>query len=129
MLAMRLQQDQVLTLTDNRGQQIGQVSICRTEDDLLFGTFTPGPGFPSVQAVFHAFEEAVNLQALSLVDERADAIAALGLSLRPAGASHDLPVHDAQLWSDGNFTCRVSASGPSFNGASAGEALGRPVVR
>ena len=53
---MRLRAEQTVDLQDTQKRQIGQMRIERQEDDLLFGMFVPGPAFPSIEKLFHAFE-------------------------------------------------------------------------
>lgn len=107
---MQLQVEQVVHLVDLQGQQVGQIVIERREDNLVFGRFVPGPTFPTVQHLFREFEEAVNLQALSVVDELDTTIAALGLHLHTPGDSQRIEAHDVQIWSDGSITCRVGSA-------------------
>jgi hypothetical protein len=57
--------------------------------------------------VFRAFEEAVNSQALAVVDELDAAIATLGLHLRSPDSPQRLDIHDVQIWSDGGITFRM----------------------
>ncbi len=97
----------IVDLLDVQQQHIGQMRIERQEDDLLVGTFVPGPAFPSVEQLFRDFEEAVDVQALHVVDELDAAIAALGLHLRWPGTSEPMAIQDVQIWSDGAITCRL----------------------
>ena len=105
---MQAQVEQVVLLVDRQGQQIGQIEIERREEDLIVGRFSPGPAFSAVQHFFQEFEEAANLQALSVIDELDTAIAALGLQVQTPGDQQRLAAHDVQIWSDGSITCRVS---------------------
>jgi hypothetical protein len=70
-----------LYLMDAQQRRIGKVTIEQIVDNLLFGAFAPGPDFSAVADLFQQFEEAVNAQALSVVDELGADIAALGLRL------------------------------------------------
>ncbi len=107
---MQLQLEQIVHLVDRQEQQLGQVEIERREENLIFGRFVPGPAFSTVQHVFQEFEEAVNLQALSVIDELDTAIAALGLHLQTPLDSQRIEAHDVQIWSDGSITCRVGSA-------------------
>jgi hypothetical protein len=107
---MQLQIEQVVHLVDRQEQQLGQIEIERREENLIFGRFVPGPAFPAVQHFFQEFEEAVNLQALSVIDELDTAIAALGLHLHTPSDSQRIEARDVQIWSDGSITCRVSST-------------------
>lgn len=107
---MQLQVKQIVHLVDRQGQQIGQIEIERREENLIFGRFVPGPAFSTVQPLFQEFEEAVNLQALSMVDELDTAIAALGLHVQTPGALQRIEAHDVQIWSDGSVTYRVGGA-------------------
>lgn len=106
---MQLHAGRTIDLIDGEGQQVGQIVIERSEDDLVFGKFMPGPAFPAVQHLFREFEEAVDLQALSVVDELDAAIAALGLHLRSPDSLQRAEIRDVQIWSDGGITCRVGS--------------------
>src|SRR5438128_1464990 len=77
------------------------------EEDLLCGTFVPGPAFPSVEQLFHEFEAAVEVQALHAIEALDAAIAALGLHLQWPDAREPIAVQDVQIWSDGSITCRL----------------------
>ena len=107
---MQLQVEQVVQLVDRQGQQIGHIEIERREENLIFGRFVPGPAFSTVQPLFQEFEEAVNLQALSVIDEFDTALAALGLHLQTPGDLQCIEAHDVQIWSDGSITCRVGSA-------------------
>ena len=113
MLVTQLYAKQTVHLIDADGRQVGQIVIERSEDKLVFGKFIPGPAFPTVQHLFRDFEEAVNLQALSVVDELDAAIDALGLRLLSPDGSQCVEVHDAQIWSDNSITCRLG--GPALS--------------
>ena len=94
-------------LMDTEQQQLGQVRIDRQEEDLLYGTFMPGPAFSSVEHLFHEFEAAVEVQALSVIETLDAAIAALGLHLQWPDTREPIAVQDVQIWSDGSITCRL----------------------
>ena len=104
---MELQVEQVVQLVDRQGQQLGQIEIERREENLIFGRFIPALAFSTVQPLFAEFEDAVNLQALSVIDELDTALAALGLHLQTPGDLQRIEAHDVQIWSDGSITCRV----------------------
>ena len=107
---MQLQVEHVVHLVDRQGEQMGEIEIERREENLIFGRFIPGPAFSTVRQLFQEFEEAVNLQALSVIDELDTAITALGLHLQTPRDSQRLEVHDVQIWSDGSITCRVGSA-------------------
>jgi hypothetical protein len=94
-------------ILDNRQQQVGEITIERSEDNLVYGKFIPGPAFAEVEHLFRQFEEAVNSQALRKVDELDAAIGALGLHLCSPDGSQRLAIKDVQIWSDGSITCRL----------------------
>ena len=96
-----------LDLMDTEQRQLGQMRIERQEEDLLYGTFVPGPVFPSVEPLFHEFEAAVEVQALHVIETLDAAIAALGLHLQWPDAREPIAVQDVQIWSDGTITCRL----------------------
>jgi hypothetical protein len=107
---MQLQVEHIVQLVDRQGEQMGAIEIERREEDLIFGRFIPGPAFSTVRQLFQEFEEAVNLQALSVIDELDTAIAALGLHVYTPGDPQRLEAHDVQIWSDGSITYRVSGA-------------------
>lgn len=123
---MQLQNRQIVHLVDPQGHEVGQIEIERTEDTLIFGRFVPGPAFSSVQHLFQAFEEAVDVQALNIVEEFEAAIAALGLRLYTPGDSQCIETHNIQIWSDGGVTCRVGNATVSTKD---GSPENRPPVR
>jgi hypothetical protein len=94
---------------DTEQRQLGQMRIERQAEDLLYGTFMPGPAFPNVAQLFHEFEAAVEVQALPVIETLDAAIAALGLHLRWPEAREPITVQDVQIWSDGTITCRLCA--------------------
>ena len=99
--------EQIIDLLDSQQRQIGQMRVESQEDDLLVGTFVPGPAFPRVEQLFRDFEEAVNAQALHVIDDLDAAIAALGLHLCWPDAREPIAIQDVQIWSDGGMTCRL----------------------
>ena len=66
-------------LTDAAGRNLGTVRVEEVTALWVSGAFTPGPDFPAVELLFREFEELVDGQAISLLDEPMDAIAALGI--------------------------------------------------
>lgn len=105
---MQRHPEQQFEILDGQQRQIGQFMIDRSKDDLLFGKFTPGPAFFTVEHLFRQFEEAVNAQALGVVDELDAAISALGLHFSSPDGLQDIGIHDVQIWSDGDITCKLS---------------------
>jgi hypothetical protein len=94
---MSLQRQQVLSLSDNQGRNLGRVAVERIEGDLVFGRFLPGPDYDAVGQLFADYVEAANDQLLSLVGDLDEVIAGLGLHLRSATGA-DLPdIHDVQI--------------------------------
>jgi hypothetical protein len=119
---MQPQAGRTLELLDARQRRIGQLTVEGGEDDLLVGRFVPGPAFPAVERLFRDFEQAVNAQALRVVDQLDADIGALGLQLRPSEGGERLEIHDVQIWSDGGMSCRlggVAADGPPESGKAA----------
>jgi hypothetical protein len=114
-----------LLLLDAQQRQLGQITIERIEGGLIFGKFLPGPAYPAVEHLFHAFEQAADSQALSVVDELDRAIAALGLHFRSPGGAEGTLVHDVQIWSDGGVTCRLT--GPTASGGNGSAAAAQAV--
>ena len=110
MLMMQTQAQQTVHLMDSGGRHLGEILIDRTEDQLVFGKFIPGPAFPMVEHLFRAFEEAVELQALGAVDDLDAQVAALGLHLRSSDDLQDIQIYDVQIWSEGGLTFRLGSS-------------------
>lgn len=111
--------EQALQLTDGQRRNIGEVQIDSQEDQLLTGEFAPGPDFSRVEELFQQFEEAVNVQALGVVDRLGEQIAALGLQLYSPEQRQSVKIHDVQLWSDGGFSCQLTPdAGQPVNGQS-----------
>ena len=104
---MKLCAEQMVYLIDAQLRQLGQITIERNEVNLIFGKFVPSPDFSAVKRLFEDFEEAVNFQALSVVDELDTKISALGLHLRAPDGLQRIEIHDVQIWSDGDVTCKL----------------------
>ena len=115
---MQQRAEPIVDLMDTQQRHIGQMHIERQEDDLLVGTFVPGPAFSGVKQLFRDFEEAVDVQALHVIDELDAAIAALGLYLPWPDVPEHMAIQDVQIWSDGGMTCRLC--GQSTTSANAG---------
>jgi hypothetical protein len=111
---MQLQAAQKMVLRDGQQRILGEITIERTEGDLILGTFEPAAGFVAVAGLFRDFEEAVNLQALARVDQLDAAIASLGLFLSSPDGAERFDIQDVQIWSDGSISFRRGAS--SSNG-------------
>ena len=94
-------------IIDTEQRQLGRMLIERQEEDLLYGTFVPGPAFPGVEQLFHEFEAAVEVQALHVIETLDAAIAALGLHLQWPEAREPIAIQDVQIWGDRNITCRL----------------------
>ena len=110
---MQLQAKQTVDLVTAEKRSLGQVVIERSEEGCCFGSFTPRSAFSAVQPLFRDFEEAVNLQALSIVDELDAAIRALGLHICLPDGSQPVAVEDVQIWSDGRISFRIAGPVPS----------------
>lgn len=100
---------QLLQLVDAKRRNIGKVKIDNQEDHLLTGEFVPGPIFALVKEIFQKFEDAVNVQALSIVDQLDQQIAAFGLQLYAPDHGQSIKIHDVQIWSDGGFSCQLTS--------------------
>jgi hypothetical protein len=111
--------EQTGLLTDAAQRQLGTVSTESLTNDLLVGSFTPGPDFAAIEKLFHQFEDAVDAQALSVVDELDVQIAKLHLQLYFPEQTLTVAIHDVQIWRDGGFTCRFpSIAALGVNGRS-----------
>lgn len=111
----------LLHLLDAQGRRLGAVTVERVENGLLYGQFLADPAFVTVEPLFRAYEEAVNHNALGVVDDRDADIAVLGLQLDLADDHDKLAIHDVQIWSDGAITCRGKfQTAPTENGVATG---------
>ena len=106
---MQLQAKQTIDLVTAEKRLLGQVVIERSEGDCFLGSFTPRSAFSVAQPLFRDFEEAVNLQALSVVDDLDKAIRALGLHICLSDDSQPVAVEDVQIWSDGKISFKVDS--------------------
>ena len=110
---MQVRTAQIVDLVDARQRQIGKIRIERQEEDLIFGTFSPGPAFSSVKQLFREFEEAVDVQALHVIDDLDTTIDTLGLHLRCLEVMEPIQIRDVQIWSNGSITCRICSQSAS----------------
>ena len=113
---MTMEAGQMLKFSDSERRRIGDLTVERRENDLVFAHIEPGPDFTSVEPLFRAFEEAVELQARKRVDELDAEIAALKLHLTTADGSESVPIRDVQIWSDGEMSCRIAADAAGDDG-------------
>jgi hypothetical protein len=102
--------ESTLSLIDNQQRQIGQIKPESLTNDLLEGLFVPGPNFAAVASLFQRFEDAVNAQALHVVDQIDSEIAELNMRLTLPDHSQPVTVQDVQIWSSGDFSCRLSGT-------------------
>ena len=105
---MQFHAGQALDLVDSRQRLLGTVQVDSVKGTLVSGRFGAGAGFAEVAELFHRFDEAVDAQALVIVDKLDRGIAALGLQLRIPGSTVSECVHDVQIYADRNFSCRVT---------------------
>lgn len=94
---------------------VGQIMVEECENNLIAGQFVPGPAFETLEKLFLSFEEAVDAQAFSVVDELDAQIAALGLRLHWPSEIQPTQIEDVQIWSDGEITCRLCHEVPSLS--------------
>lgn len=110
---MQLSAKDTLELLDAKQQVLGQIAVERTDHGLVIGEFMRHPAFSAVEQLFRDYEDAVNVQALSVVDALDAQIARLGLQVVvPDG--RPLAVQDVQIWSDGAITFRPSPQGEAI---------------
>lgn len=91
-----------LAITDAIGRDLGSFAVEEVKPGLRLGTFTPGADYPAVAPLFRYFEELADNQVLSLVDQAADRIQAIGPRL-----ADGTPIHDVQIYSDGGASFRL----------------------
>jgi hypothetical protein len=107
---VELQAEQVVQLDDAAGNRIGQMVIDQLEGDLVMGRFVPAEGFARIKPLFDEFNELVDNQILSLLDEVDARIDALGLHLCAEGdlmpAIYDVQIGGGTI----NFRLRREAS-------------------
>ena len=120
---MQLQTGQTLSLLDAQQRPLGQITLERSDGELLFGKFEPGPAFPVVEPLFRKFEEAADAQALGVVEELDRAIAALGLHLRTSAGSQRLPIHDVQYAPQAGLVAESFTGRLRYSGAALGSQL------
>lgn len=123
---MQLNVGQVLEIIDGQQRLLGTVQVERLQGNLLCGQFRAAAGFADVAELFRQFDEAVNVQALAVLDEIDAAIAALGLQLRLSDSLRTCPIHDVQIYADGAFSCRCPVEIPG-NGEPQSASKRRPV--
>jgi hypothetical protein len=104
---MTLQPQQRVFLRDQAEVRLGHVDIDEVQDNLIYGRFTATPGFVRVQQLFEDYQQAVNQQLFSLVDDLEDRMANMGLQLESLNGSPMPPIHNVQIGS-GRITFRVS---------------------
>jgi hypothetical protein len=89
---------------------LGHVAVQRTDQGLVIGEFSPDDSFAVVEQLFRDYEEAVDQQALSIVDALDARIAGLGLHVvLPDGRR--VKIDDVQIWCDGAISFRPSMQG------------------
>jgi|SRR5579863_4678532 hypothetical protein len=102
---MKLQDEHTLQLIDAQQHTLGRIAVERADQGLVTGEFIRDPGFSTIEQLFLDYEEAVNLQALTVVDRLDAQIVSLGLrAVLPEG--RQVPLQDVQIWSDGAITFR-----------------------
>ena len=106
-LTMPLDPRQTLSLVDSDGRCLGEVSIERIEGNRIFGRFSRGHNFAAVETLFCQWEEAVNDQMFSLVDQLTREIDRLGLRLASPDGSEQLKLCDVQISNAGDLCCRI----------------------
>ncbi|MBN8469543.1 hypothetical protein JYJ95_23825 [Corallococcus exiguus] len=83
-------------LSDAQGKLIGRVSVS-AEGSLWSGDIDLSGAAPGIMSLFTEFEELVNDQVLSLLDDMETQVARLGPRFRVAG-EEALPVEDLQIY-------------------------------
>jgi len=106
MQGSRFKEDEhALQLIDAQQHTLGRIAVERVDQGLFTGEFIRDPGFSTIERLFRDYEEAVNLQALTVVDRLDAQIVSLGLrAVLPEG--RQVPLHDVPIWSDGAITFR-----------------------
>jgi hypothetical protein len=111
-----------VTLAGNSAPCLGRIAIDQVRDRRILGTFTPGPDFAAIEPLVREYEEIINDQIFSLLDEFAAKFEQLGLHLISADGQLIGPVDDLQIASDGGTLVQLGASAAPPNGA-AGRAI------
>jgi hypothetical protein len=104
---MPLDPQQIMSLTDLHGRNLGRVSLQRIEGHQVVGVFTPGDDFAAVRDVFAEFEVAVNEQMFSEADRLSREIDRLGLTLSCPDTQDRLSVRDVQIMGMSGFCCQI----------------------
>jgi hypothetical protein len=102
-----LQPQQRLRLADQHEHDLGEIVVERIEGDLVFGQFTPAPGYASVASLFAQFAEAANEQLFTVVEELSASINALALHLSSPNGAKLPAIHDVQIGA-GRITFRIT---------------------
>jgi hypothetical protein len=92
-----------VTLYDDSGESIGDVSVEGFADGWWSGRFAASPGFDRVRHLFAEWEDLVDNQILSLLDESEKKIDALGIQARIG--EQTLPVSDLQIYPNEAAAC------------------------
>jgi hypothetical protein len=95
-------------IVDRQSRDVGAIRVEQVDGDLVLGRFVAGAEYAEFAPVFAKFEEAVDANALSLVDAIDHEITEFGLRLNMPG---DLPIaiHDVQIWRDGGISFRCKS--------------------
>ena len=118
---MALDPQQTACLIDSHGHYLGDVVIERIEGNRVFGRFSCAVGFDSLEDLFREFENAVNDQIFSVVDELASKIEALDLRLASSDGNEQLGLFDVQIMNTHDFCCRI----PNLGLIQTSEAVGQ----
>ncbi len=97
-----------IPISTRSGLEIGTIAVEERTPGLVVGSFSAGPEYAAVERHFRYFEELVEAQTLSLTDQAAEAIDALGLMADVEGIA--VPIRDVQIYSEGGASFRYAVS-------------------
>lgn len=117
-----------VTLASASCPRLGWIAVEALRDGRVLGTFTPGPDFGSIEPLVREYEEVINDQIFSLLDEYDAKFNALGLHVLSADGRLIDAVHDLQIASDGGAAVRLGAPVRPVNGAAKPIAGGRTTL-
>jgi hypothetical protein len=107
---------QRVVLAGDGSPHLGSIVVDDVREGRVLGTFTPGPDFGSIEPLVREYEEIINDQIFSLLDEFGAKLAALRLELVSADGQVIGSVNDLQIASDGGTLVRLGVPAP-HNGA------------
>ena len=95
-----------LFLQDKRGRKLGTILVERCEGNLRVGKIVPEEWPTDLQEVFSRYEQLINDQVLSILDEVEKEIDAYGFRVSSGSTQNGEPITDLQITSDHRVSFR-----------------------